>query len=131
MCGETSDEDSNQNAAASSSQVWQSDVKPNVSAVRPAVTETNQNCDLSARAVKIAKLKVQTSSTSTQSGETISRYLLLMSHLLRKSTQTCDRKLIANQGDDMNDLDTNSLIWGMFMLAALGCSSSSWQRLFG
>ena len=34
--------DSNQNDAASSSQVRQSDVKPNLSAVRSATTETNQ-----------------------------------------------------------------------------------------
>ena len=44
--GNTAAKDSNQNDAASSSQVWQSDVKPNVSAERPAATETNQNLDL-------------------------------------------------------------------------------------
>ena len=29
-------------------------------------------------------------------------------------------------GDDMNDIDTNSLIWGY-----VGCSSSSWEGSFG
>ena len=42
--------DSNQNDAASSSQVRQSDVKRNLSAGRSAAGETNQNLDLSARA---------------------------------------------------------------------------------
>ena len=35
----------------------------------------------------------------------------LAAHILRKDTRIYDRKLVANKGDDMNDLDVNSLIW--------------------
>ena len=43
------------------------------------------------------RLKGQVSSTLTQCGQTFSRYLLLASHILRKSTRIYDRKLVANQ----------------------------------
>ena len=43
------------------------------------------------------QLKVQTSSTSTQSGQTVTRFLPSLSDILGKSTKTSDRKLVANQ----------------------------------
>ena len=50
--GRPAAEDSNQNDASSSSQLWQSDAKTNASAERPAATETNQNLDFLASAGK-------------------------------------------------------------------------------
>ena len=50
FAGKHTAEDSNQNDAASSSQVWQSDVKPNVCAERLVATERNQTLDFLARA---------------------------------------------------------------------------------
>ena len=54
MCGRPAAEDSNRNDAASSSQMWQSNVKSNVSAGRLAAAETNQNLDFLASAGKPA-----------------------------------------------------------------------------
>ena len=43
------------------------------------------------------RLKVQVSSTLIQCGQTISRYLLITSHILRKPIRIYDRKLVGNQ----------------------------------
>ena len=76
----------------------QSDVKSNASAVRLAATKTNQNLDFLSGAGKLAAEGSSiVDSTLTQSGQTVSRYLLPMSHILRKSSQVHDRKLVANQ----------------------------------
>ena len=41
--------------------------------------------------------KIQTSSTKTQSGRIITAYLVITSHIFRKSTRICDRNLVASQ----------------------------------
>ena len=65
------------------------------------------------------RLTVQVSSTLTQCGQTISRYLLITSHILRKPHSNLRQKIGRKSGDDMNDLDTNSLIWRISMSATL------------
>ena len=90
--------------------------------------ETNLKLDFPASAGNL-RLKFQASSL-TQCGQIISRYLLLVSHILRNSTRIYDT-IGRTSRDDMNDLDVNSLIWRVLMSAMFGCSSSSWTRLFG
>ena len=83
-----------QTDAASSSQARQSDVMPNVSAWRLAATEPNQNLDLSARAGKpAAKGSDIVDVDSRVAKQLISGYLLPVSHILRKSTQTLRQRI--------------------------------------
>ena len=59
--------------------MWQADVKPNVIAVRPA-TEGSDIVDV-----------------DSEWPDNFQTLVLPVSHILRKSTQTCDRELVANQ----------------------------------
>ena len=102
-------QDSNQNNAASSSQVWQSDVKPNVSAGRLAAAETNQNLDFSPCAVKLAAEGSDIVDVDSEWPNNFQISATSVPHL-QKVYSYLRQKIGRNSGDDMNGLDANSLI---------------------
>ena len=110
-------EDSNQNDAASSSQVWQSDAKSNASAWRPAATETNQNLDF----LSSGKPAAEGSGIVDVDSVWPNNFRISVAHVphLEKAYLNLRQKIGRKSGDDMNDPDTNSLIGGMFMSATL------------
>ena len=108
--GKPAAEDSNPKDAASSPQVWQSDVKPNVSAERPAATETNKNLDLLARAEKPAAKGsniVDVDSECPNDFQISGAYVPHLEKVYSNLRQTIGHK----PGDEMEDFDVNSLIW--------------------
>ena len=76
------------------------------------------------------RLKVQVPSTLTQCSQTNSRYLLPASHILRKSTRIYDRKMSKirrrHERPRCEFFDMENV-----HVCNVGCSSSSWKRLFG
>ena len=96
--GRPAAEDSNPNDAASSSQVWQSDVKANARAERPAATETNQNLDFLASAGKPAAEGSGIVDADSEWPNNFQISVAYVPHLEKKSIQTFDRKLVVNQG---------------------------------
>ena len=116
--GKLATEDSNQNDAASGSQVRQSDVKPNASARRPAATENNHILDLSASAGKPAAKGSDIVNVDSEwpNNDQISAASV---PYLEKVYLNLRQKIGRKSGDDMNDLDSNSLIWRMFMSATV------------
>ena len=108
-------EDSNENDAASKSQVWQTGAKLNASVERPAAVETDQNLNLLActgRPVawdsKIANIDLEWPHEYEISADSV----LHMEKVYSKLWQRMGRK----PGDRMDDLDKNSLIWRMFFV---------------
>ena len=128
--GRTAAEDSNQNDAASSSQVWQSDVESNASAGRLAAEETNQNLDFLASAVKPAADGSGIVDVDSVRPNNFHMSVARVPHLERVYSNL-RQKIGRKSGDDMNDLDTNSLMWGMFMSAALDAAVHFGKLLFG
>ena len=105
-------EDSNQNDAASSSQVWQSDVELNASAGKPAA-EVSGIVDVdSARP---------------------NHFQMSVPHVphLERAYSNLRQKIGRKSGDDMNNLDTNSLMWRMFMSATLDAAVHLGKLFFG
>ena len=88
---------SNQNDAASSSQVWLSDAKTNDSATKLAASGTNQALGFQESTRKLAAENFKSSSTTTRSGRTTTTYLVLTFHTPRKFTRICDNNIIASQ----------------------------------
>ena len=95
----------------------QSDAKPNESAERPAATETNQNLDLSARAGKPAAKGSDIVDVDSEWPNNF-QISVALPHF-EKVHSNLRQKIGRKSGVDMNDIDTNSLIWGMFMSASL------------
>ena len=116
--GKPAAEYSNQNDTASSSQVWQSDVKPNLSAERPAATETNQHLDMLARAEKPAAKGLDIVDVDSEWPNNFQISVAYVPHL-EKVYSNSRQKFGRKSGDDMNDLKTNSLTWRMFMFVTL------------
>ena len=117
-------EDSNQNDAASSSQVWQSDVESNASAVRLAVKETNLDYLASA-----GKPAAEGSGIVDVDSARPNHFRTSVAHVphLERVYSNLRQKIGRKSGDDMNDLDTNSLIVGNVYVCNVGCSSSFWK----
>ena len=105
-------EGSNQNDAASSSQVWQSDVEFNVSAEKPAA-EGSGIVDVDSVWPNHFQMSVP--------------YVPHLERVYSNLRQKIGRKSWV----DMNNLDTNSLMWGMFMSATLDAAVHLGKLLFG
>ena len=116
--GRPAAEDSNQNDAASSSQVWQPDAKTNASAGRLAATETNQNLDFQTSAGRPA---AEGSGIVNVDSVWPNNFQISVDYVphLEKACSNLRKQIGRTSGDDMNDIDTNSLIWRMFMLFTL------------
>ena len=108
--GRPAAEESNQNDAASSAQVWQSDAKTNASAERPAATETNKNLDFQASAGRPAAEGSGVVNVDSVWPNNFQMSVDYVPHL-EKVHSNSRKKIGRKSGDDMNDLDTNSLLW--------------------
>ena len=116
--GKPAAEDSNENDASPSFQERHSNVKPNASAKRPATTGTNQNLNLSASAGQpaakgsyIVEVDSEWPKNYQISAASVPHLEKVYSNLLQKTGR--------KSGDNVHDLDTNSLIWEMSMSATV------------
>ena len=82
-------EDSNQNDATSSSQAWQSDVKPNPRARRPASHGNRPRLGSFSTRAETCGQRFRHRRRRLRMAKQLSRYLPRPSHILRRSTQTC------------------------------------------
>ena len=85
---------------------------------RLAATETNQNLDFSARAGKLAAEGLGKVDVNAQWPNYFQISVAGVPHL-EKVYSNFRQKIRRQSGDYMNDLGTNSLIWGIFMSATL------------
>ena len=92
---------SNQNDAASSSQVWLSDAKLSQRARKLAAAGTNQDLSFQERARKLAAESSKSSSTTTRSGRTISAHLV-PTFLTSRKVYSNLRQLLNRKPDDKN-----------------------------
>ena len=111
-------EHSNQNDAASSSQVWQSDAKTNASAGRLAATETNQKLDFQASVGRLAAEGSGIVDVDLVWPNDFQISVACVPHL-EKVYSNLRQILGRKSGDDKNDIDVNSLMWRVFMSAAI------------
>ena len=101
--------DSNQNDAASSSQVWQTNAET-TSAGRTTAREATQDTDLSTSTWKRAAGDPK--NVDTNSEWQIDYQISAASQLHREKVFSCLRQKMGRE--TLDDLDTNSLIWGFF-----------------
>ena len=97
---------------------------------RLAATETNQNLSLRASAERLAaegSVIVNVDSVWTNNSQIFVGYVPHLEKVFSILRQKIGRK----SEDDMNDLDTNSLIREMFMSVTLDAAGSSWKGLLG
>ena len=106
--------------------MWQSDVESNASAERLAAKETNQNLDFPASAGKPAAEGSGIVDVDSVRPNNFHISVARVPHLERVYSNL-RQKIGCKLGDDMNDLDTKSLMWGMFYVCNVGCSSSFWK----
>ena len=97
---------------------WHPEAKTNASAGRPAATEKNKNLDFQASAGRLA---AEGSGTVNVDSVWPNNFPISVGHVphLEKVYSNLQQKLGRKSGDDLNDLETNSLIWRMFMTATL------------
>ena len=110
--------------------MWQSDVESNASAGRLAAEETNQNLDFPASAGKPA---AEGSGLVDVDSARPNHFHTSVAHVphLERVYSNLRQKIGRKSGDDMNDFDTNSLMWGMFMSATLDAAVHFGKLLFG
>ena len=88
-------------------------------------TETNQDLDLSARARKPA---AKGSDIVDVDSEWPNNYQIPAASVphLEKVHSNLRMKICRKSGDSMNDLDTKTLIWGLFMFATVVAAVHLW-----
>ena len=125
-------EDSNQNDAASSSQVRQKDAEMNASARRLAAAGRNQDLDFQASARRLAAQNSEIIDDDDDSEWPNNNHI---SHAyiphLEKVYSNLRQKLGRKPGDNMEDLDVNTLLWGMFMTVTLQAAVHLGNDFFG
>ena len=122
--GKPAAEDSNPNDRASSSQVWQVDVKLNAMAVRPAATETSQNLDFPASAGKPAAEGsgiVDVDSVWPNNFQISVAHVPHRESLLEFATENWSQISRRHERPRFEFVEKGNV----------GCSSSSWTRLVG
>ena len=120
---------SSQNDAASSSQVWLTDAKMNERARKLAAAGTNRDPSFQECA---RKLPAENSDIEDDS-KWPNSYRISRANVPHheKVHSNLRQQLKRKPEDNMEHLDVNTLIWGMFNDCHLTSRSSSWKRLFG
>ena len=105
----------NQNDAASSSQVWLTDAKMNERAMKLTAARTNQNPSFPERARKLAVENLDINDEDDSKWPHNYRISRADVPNLEKVYSNLRQQLKRKPEDKMEDLDGNTLIWGMFM----------------
>ena len=124
-------EGSNQNDAASSSQVWLTDAKMSERARKLAAAGPNQDQSFPERARKIAAENSDIDGEDDSKGPQNYRISRANGPHLEKVHSNLRQPLKRKLEDKMEDFDVNTLIWRMFYDCQPTSRSSSWKRLLG